>query len=73
MSMENATRRRIQDRGGKADGVLSLQGTSMATPVVAGTAAILRQYFEQGYYPTGVKDETVSMCVCGEVCVRAAM
>ena len=49
--------------GGKADGVLSLQGTSMATPVVAGTAAIIRQYFEQGYYPTGVKDETVSICV----------
>jgi hypothetical protein len=42
----------------------------MATPVVAGTAAILRQYFEQGYYPTGVKDETVSMCACVK-CVYA--
>ncbi|KAL7522115.1 hypothetical protein ACHAWX_006802 [Stephanocyclus meneghinianus] len=39
------------------DGLLSLQGTSMATPLTAGTAAILRQYFEEGYYPTGVKGE----------------
>lgn len=39
------------------DGLLSLQGTSMATPLTAGTAAIIRQYFEEGYYPTGVKGE----------------
>jgi len=43
---------------GKKDGVLSLQGTSMATPVVSGTAAIIRQYFEQGYYPSGKKNES---------------
>jgi len=43
---------------GKADGVLSIQGTSMATPVVSGTAAILRQYFAEGYYPYGVKNAT---------------
>jgi len=30
-----------------------LRGTSMATPVVAGSAALVRQYFEQGYYPNG--------------------
>lgn len=28
-------------------------GTSMATPVVAGGAALVRQYFRQGYYPYG--------------------
>ena len=28
-------------------------GTSMATPVVAGNAAIVRQYYRQGWYPTG--------------------
>eukprot|EP00804_Cyclotella_cryptica_P013914 CCRYP_002444-RC/>CCRYP_002444-RC protein AED:0.08 eAED:0.08 QI:101/0.77/0.6/1/0.77/0.7/10/144/934 len=39
------------------EGLLSLQGTSMATPLTAGTAAIIRQYFEEGYYPTGVKGE----------------
>ena len=28
-------------------------GTSMACPVVTGGAALLKQYFESGYYPTG--------------------
>ncbi len=28
-------------------------GTSMATPVVAGAAAIVRQYYTEGWYPTG--------------------
>jgi hypothetical protein len=40
-------------RGG---GLLSLQGTSMATPVVSGTAALIRQYFSNGYYPSGTKN-----------------
>ncbi|GBG77635.1 hypothetical protein CBR_g24081 [Chara braunii] len=30
------------------------QGTSVATPIVAGMAAIVRQYFRQGYYPSGM-------------------
>ncbi len=30
-------------------------GTSMATPVVAGSAALVRQYFEEGFYPTQVR------------------
>lgn len=29
-------------------------GTSMATPVVTGMAAMIRQYFTQGYYPSGI-------------------
>lgn len=29
------------------------QGTSMAAPVVSGTAALVRQYFQEGYYPSG--------------------
>lgn len=28
-------------------------GTSMATPVVAGSAALIYQYFQDGFYPTG--------------------
>eukprot|EP00984_Skeletonema_dohrnii_P009897 scaffold3809_cov91-Skeletonema_dohrnii-CCMP3373.AAC.4 len=31
-------------------------GTSMATPVVSGTAAKIRQYFREGYYPSGTKN-----------------
>jgi len=33
----------------------SLQGTSMATPTTAGGATLLREYFADGYYPTGAK------------------
>lgn len=32
---------------------VSQSGTSMATPAVAGAAAIARQYFTDGYHPTG--------------------
>ena len=31
----------------------TMQGTSMATPLIAGAAALVRQYFQQGMYPTG--------------------
>ena len=33
----------------------TLSGTSMSTPAVAGGTALLRQYFSDGFYPTGVK------------------
>jgi len=33
----------------------TLSGTSMATPTVAGGATLLRQYFTDGFYPTGAK------------------
>jgi hypothetical protein len=32
-----------------------LSGTSMAAPTVAGGATLLRQYFTDGFYPTGAK------------------
>ncbi|MCA9303019.1 MAG: S8 family serine peptidase [Phycisphaerales bacterium] len=34
-------------------GTTSLTGTSMASPAVAGAAALARQYYTDGYYPTG--------------------
>ncbi len=34
-------------------GTTALTGTSMASPAVAGTAALVRQYYTDGYYPSG--------------------
>eukprot|EP00744_Colponema_vietnamica_P000966 GILI01001671.1.p1 GENE.GILI01001671.1~~GILI01001671.1.p1 ORF type:complete len:558 (+),score=208.03 GILI01001671.1:2-1675(+) len=33
--------------------LLSMSGTSMATPLTSGTVALIRQYFREGFYPTG--------------------
>lgn len=30
-----------------------MRGTSMATPIAAGAALLARQYFAEGWYPTG--------------------
>ena len=35
--------------------VTRIAGTSMATPVAAGAAALVRQYFTDGFYPTGAR------------------
>ena len=40
---------------GDVQGLKFMAGTSMATPVMSGTAALVRQYFSDGYYPTGGK------------------
>jgi len=41
--------------GGSACGTQSMSGTSMATPTTAGGLVLLRQYFTDGWYPTGTK------------------
>jgi hypothetical protein len=40
--------------------VVLLQGTSMATPVMAGLATLVRQYFVDGYFPSGIKTATAA-------------
>lgn len=41
--------------------LLPLFGTSMATAIAAGTAALVRQYFTDGFYPNGANNPAASM------------
>lgn len=36
-------------------GTVALAGTSMSTPLAAGAAVLVREYFLSGYYPRGVE------------------
>ena len=40
---------------------ISNSGTSMATPITAGATTLLRQYFTDGFYPTGTKTSANSI------------
>ncbi|GAG29701.1 unnamed protein product, partial [marine sediment metagenome] len=43
-------------RSGTSCDTRSMTGTSMACPAVAGTAMLVRQYYLEGYYPSGAPD-----------------
>jgi PKD repeat protein len=47
-------------------------GTSMATPAVAGVAALLRQYFADGFYPTGAVNSSDARNI-GAALVKAVL
>lgn len=52
--------------------VHSMMGTSMSTPAVSGAVAIVRQYFTDGWYPTGRKVSSNSFLPSGAL-LKAAI
>ena len=47
---------------GKQDScIVEMSGTSMATPAVAGAAAIVRQYFAEGYQASGARNKSAGV------------
>ncbi|MBX3388906.1 MAG: S8 family serine peptidase [Phycisphaeraceae bacterium] len=46
-------------------GTTTMTGTSMASPAVAGAASLIRQYFTDGFYPTGAKVPSNSLVPSG--------
>ncbi len=44
------------DPYGETDAYIQHSGTSMAAPTVAGSCALIRQYYMDGWYPTGSPD-----------------
>ena len=43
----------LSSQSGSSCGTVALTGTSMASPAIAGTALLVRQYYTAGYYPAG--------------------
>ncbi|KDD71411.1 hypothetical protein H632_c5088p0, partial [Helicosporidium sp. ATCC 50920] len=46
----------LSSRAGSGCELAGMLGTSMATPLVAGAAALVRQYYMEGYYPSGERN-----------------
>lgn len=55
-----------------ACGTASLTGTSMACPAITGAALLVRQYFTDGFYPTGVATPADALVPSGAL-LRAAL
>ncbi|HEY5975321.1 MAG TPA: S8 family serine peptidase, partial [Geobacteraceae bacterium] len=53
-------------------GTIAMSGTSMATPAAAGAAALVRQYFIEGYHPSGFAAPTNSLIPSGAL-VKAVL
>ena len=58
--------------GATGCGVTTLSGTSMATPAAGGLAVLVREYFLDGFYPTGLATPANGFSPSGAL-VKAAM
>ena len=57
---------------GSATAITTMSGTSMATPLCAGAAALVREFFEQGYHVSGSRNARDSMLPSASL-VKAVM
>lgn len=62
----------ITSRRSGSCGTASYSGTSMAAPAVAGAAALVRQYFMDGFYPNGIASNATSITPSAAL-IRAVM
>lgn len=51
----------------------TVSGTSMASPMTAGAAALVRQYYEEGWYPSGVYTPADAMAAPSAALVKATL
>eukprot|EP00003_Mantamonas_plastica_P015538 TRINITY_DN262_c0_g1_i25.p1 TRINITY_DN262_c0_g1~~TRINITY_DN262_c0_g1_i25.p1 ORF type:complete len:777 (+),score=177.23 TRINITY_DN262_c0_g1_i25:1574-3904(+) len=56
-----------------SDDPLTIMGTSMATPVSAGTLALIRQYFAEGFYPSGKRNPADAKVISGVLLKAVAL
>jgi len=52
-------------QAGTACGLQACSGSSMATPAIAGATALVRQYYTEGFYPTGTRQPHSSFVPSG--------
>lgn len=57
---------------GTTCGVTNLTGTSMSCPAIAGSALLVRQYFTEGFYPSGAANASDAFTPSGAL-MRAAI
>lgn len=62
----------ISSQSSTSCGFTSLTGTSMACPAVSGAGLLVRQYFTDGYYPSGVVNAADAFTPSGAL-IRAVM
>lgn len=56
-----------------ACGTTTLSGTSMATPTAAGLSALVREYLQRGFYPSGVENPDHALPTPSAALVKAIM
>ncbi len=56
-----------------ACGTTSMSGTSMATPTAAGLSALVREYLQRGFYPSGIENADHALPTPSAALIKAIM